>query len=132
MIQFTSFFVGDFFPSLSWIDVVTGSVAKLKTTFGELDALFDQVIAQHKNVKRDDDDSDKKDFVDILLQHQEDNNSEFELTQESFKALLMDMFVGGSDTSSTTLEWAFAELLKNPISMKKVQEEMRRHLSVSR
>ena len=36
------------------------------------------------------------------------------------------MFVGGSDTTSTTLEWAFAELLKNPNTMKKAQEEVRR------
>ncbi|XLT64300.1 hypothetical protein HN873_020739 [Arachis hypogaea] len=37
-----------------------------------------------------------------------------------------DMFVGGSDTASTTLEWTFAELLKNPNVMKKAQEEVRR------
>lgn len=36
------------------------------------------------------------------------------------------MFVGGSDTTSTALEWAFAELMKNPRIMKKAQEEARR------
>lgn len=36
------------------------------------------------------------------------------------------MFVGGSDTTSTALEWAFAELMKNPETMKKAQEEVRR------
>ncbi|KAE9587416.1 putative costunolide synthase [Lupinus albus] len=35
------------------------------------------------------------------------------------------MFLGGSDTNSTTLEWAMAELIKNPITMKKAQEEVR-------
>lgn len=35
------------------------------------------------------------------------------------------MFLGGSDTTSTTLEWAMAELVKNPGIMKKVQEEVR-------
>ena len=39
---------------------------------------------------------------------------------------MQDMFAGGSDTTSTLLEWTFAELIKNPNSMKKAQEEVRR------
>jgi len=36
------------------------------------------------------------------------------------------MVLGGSDTTSTTLEWAMSELIRNPGTMKKVQEEVRR------
>lgn len=36
------------------------------------------------------------------------------------------MFAGASDTTSTLLEWTFAELMKNPSTMKKAQEEIRR------
>ena len=36
------------------------------------------------------------------------------------------MFVGGTDTTSTTTEWLMAELLKHPNVMKKVQEEVRK------
>ncbi|PON49923.1 Cytochrome P450, E-class, group I [Trema orientale] len=35
------------------------------------------------------------------------------------------MFVGGSDTTSTALEWLMAELVRNPRVMKKAQEEVR-------
>lgn len=35
------------------------------------------------------------------------------------------MFVGGSDTTSTTLEWTMSELLINPDKMNKVQQEVR-------
>ncbi|KAI4324237.1 hypothetical protein L6164_023791 [Bauhinia variegata] len=80
---------------------------------------FDMVIEEHKKGN-----SVTKDFVDILLQLQEGGNINFELTQETIKALLLDMFVAGIDTSATTLEWAFAELLKNPVSLKKAQEEL--------
>ena len=38
---------------------------------------------------------------------------------------LQDMFVGGTETSLTTIEWAMAELIKNPKEMAKVQEEVR-------
>jgi cytochrome P450 family 71 subfamily A len=36
------------------------------------------------------------------------------------------MFVGGTDTTATTMEWAMAELVKNPSVMKNAQEEVRR------
>ena len=36
------------------------------------------------------------------------------------------MFVGGSDTTSTSLEWLMAEIIRHPNVMKKVQEEVRR------
>ncbi|KAF5183409.1 Cytochrome p450, partial [Thalictrum thalictroides] len=36
-----------------------------------------------------------------------------------------DMFIGASDTSSTLLEWTFAELLRNPRVMEKAQAEVR-------
>jgi cytochrome P450 len=37
-----------------------------------------------------------------------------------------DMFVGGTDTSSTMMEWAIAELVRNQTIMRKAQEEVRR------
>ncbi|GMN58602.1 hypothetical protein TIFTF001_027697 [Ficus carica] len=36
------------------------------------------------------------------------------------------MLVAGTETTSTTLEWLMAELVKNPRVMKKAQEEVRR------
>ena len=39
-----------------------------------------------------------------------------------------ELFAAGTDTSSSTIEWAMAELIKNPESMKKVQEELVREI----
>ena len=36
------------------------------------------------------------------------------------------MFLGGTETSSTTLEWAMSELIRNPKSMEKAHAEVRR------
>ena len=36
------------------------------------------------------------------------------------------MFVGGSDTTSASIEWLVVELLRNPRVMKKAQEEVRK------
>ncbi|XP_028768436.1 cytochrome P450 71D9-like [Neltuma alba] len=40
-----------------------------------------------------------------------------------------DMILGGTETSSTIIEWAMAELLRNPGLMKKTQAEIRRVVS---
>ncbi|TXG50184.1 hypothetical protein EZV62_022708 [Acer yangbiense] len=36
------------------------------------------------------------------------------------------MFIGGTDTTALTIEWAMAEVMKNPSLMRKAQEEVRR------
>ncbi|WJX88751.1 hypothetical protein P8452_70803 [Trifolium repens] len=48
----------------------------------------------------------------------------FELSNNDVKAILTNMFVGGTDTTATTLEWAVSELVKHPTIMKKTQEEL--------
>ncbi|RDX74832.1 Cytochrome P450 71A1, partial [Mucuna pruriens] len=125
MIHLTAFTVRDYFPWLGWVDVLTGKIQKYKATAGALDALFDQEIAQHSTVKREGEHSKRKDFVDILLQLQEDSMLSFDLTKNDLKALITDMFLGGTDTTASALEWAMSELVRNPIIMKKVQEEVR-------
>ncbi|KAL0813297.1 hypothetical protein Bca101_069740 [Brassica carinata] len=42
-----------------------------------------------------------------------------------------DMFVGGTDTNSSTLEWAMAELLTNPTTMAKAQTETKQMLGLN-
>ncbi|CAL9217273.1 unnamed protein product, partial [Arabidopsis halleri] len=40
--------------------------------------------------------------------------------------MCQDMFVAGTDTNSSTVEWAMAELLRNPKTMTKVQDDINR------
>ena len=37
---------------------------------------------------------------------------------------MQDMFAGGLETTSTTLEWAMSELLRHPNILKRLQEEI--------
>ncbi|KAJ0105789.1 hypothetical protein Patl1_18153 [Pistacia atlantica] len=116
----------DLIPILGWMDNLTGLTAKLKTTSGEICKFLDQVIEKREALKSSDDKSDEKDLLDILLHLQKDGNLDNNLTRENIKAILLDMFVGGTDNTATTLEWAMAELVKNPSVMRKTQEEVRR------
>ncbi|KAK0586093.1 hypothetical protein LWI29_000781 [Acer saccharum] len=91
MILLTAFCFGDVFPSLAWLDVVTGHIGRINTTFKAIDALLDQVIEEHRTSNGDDvdDQFDKKDFVHILLQLQKDGMFEIDLKQNDIKAILM-------------------------------------------
>ncbi|GMN70436.1 hypothetical protein TIFTF001_039479 [Ficus carica] len=127
--ELMAFCVGDFFPSLKWVDVLRGFVARLRSTFRELDAFNNRLVQEHKTMKSSPnyDGSEMKDFVEVLLRLQEDGKLDFELTQDQLKlSYRHDMFTAGIETSSTVLEWLMAELLQHPRVMKKAQEEIRR------
>ncbi|KAF3438767.1 hypothetical protein FNV43_RR21531 [Rhamnella rubrinervis] len=119
------FTVGDFFPKFKWVDFHRGYVKRLVNTFMGLSVVFDQVIGEHKAVLGTQNESQTKDFVDILLRLQKDDTLDFKLNIYDIKAILADMFVAGTDTSSTGLEWLMAELIRHPKVMKKAQEEVR-------
>jgi cytochrome P450 len=42
------------------------------------------------------------------------------------------MLAAGTDTSSTSIEWAMSELLRNPPLLKKVQDELERVVGMGR
>ncbi|QCD81003.1 Cytochrome P450 [Vigna unguiculata] len=126
MHQLVAFTVGDYFPLLGWVDFLTGKIQEYKATFHALDALFDQTIAENLTENMEGDHSENKSFVNVLLQLQQSNNLNFELTKNDVKTLLLDMFAGGTDTTAVTAEWAMSELMRNPAIMKKAQEEVRK------
>lgn len=124
---FGEFSFEDFFPSLAWLDSLTGLTSSIKKTSNSLHSYLDQVIDEHKLTKTDGDlASGKKDFVEILLHLQKHGMLDINLSQDNLKAIILDMFIGGTDTTSVTMEWAMAEVVRNPTILKKAQDEVRR------
>lgn len=118
------FFFSDFVPWLGWIDRIRGHHYRLDKTFKELDMFYQKVIDDHMNPKNPQ--TDQKDVIDILLQIMNDRSTSFDLTSDHIKALLMIIFIAGTDTSAATLVWAMASLMKNPRVMKKLEDEIRK------
>ncbi|KAK9088010.1 hypothetical protein Syun_030404 [Stephania yunnanensis] len=110
-----------------WMDVLTGLTRRMKRTSQQLDVLFDSIIDEHL-MKRDIHHSldTKQYFVDFLLHVHKENKLNIDISKDNIKAILMDMFIAGTDTTATVIEWAMAELLKSPDTMKKAQAEVRR------
>ncbi|CAL4952523.1 unnamed protein product [Urochloa decumbens] len=123
--------VGELLPWLGWVDAARGLDAKVRRTFQALDGLLDKVIHDHRCRRRprndgDADDGDRRDFVDVLLDVQEhDKEIGVQLGTSEIKAIILDMFAAGTDTTSTAMEWAMAELVTHPRAMRKLQDEIR-------
>lgn len=67
----------------------------------------------------------KKDFLDMLLEYEGDGKEgPDKISYNNIIILILEMFFAGSETTSSSMEWAMAELLHNPESMRKVKEEL--------
>ncbi|KAI7732374.1 hypothetical protein M8C21_010313 [Ambrosia artemisiifolia] len=124
------FSVGNYIPWLSWVDRLSGLVARTKAVAEEFDEFLEGVLEEHICKKRMVDGHgnghDKgQDLVDILLDIQTEKNANFILHRDVIKAAIMDLFAAGTDTTSTAIEWAISELIRHPSVMKKIQIEVR-------
>ncbi|XP_058788017.1 cytochrome P450 71D9-like [Vicia villosa] len=123
------FDLGDLFPSAKWLQHVTGLRPKLESFHSQTDQILENIINEHKEAKyakaKDDEGDVEEDLVDVLLKYEDGSNKDFSLTKNNIKAIIQDMFGAGGDTSSSTIEWAMAELIRDPRIMKKAQDEVR-------
>ncbi|KAE8788947.1 cytochrome P450 71A1-like [Hordeum vulgare] len=125
---FAGFTVGDFFPELEpFASTVTGLRRRLKSCLADLREVCDDIVEEHVSGKHQRLPGDRdEDFVDVLLRVQKSPDLEVPLTDDNLKALVLDMFVAGTDTTFATLEWVMTELVRHPRILKRAQDEVRR------
>ncbi|KAF8029429.1 hypothetical protein BT93_E1971 [Corymbia citriodora subsp. variegata] len=116
------FSIGDFFPSLEFIHSLTGTKSRLQHTFKRFDHLFDKILSEHSNERKATEV--QKDIVDVLIDIEKNGYGDMPLTRPNIKALLLDFFAGGTDTTFITLDWAMTELVMKPKAMERAQLEL--------
>ncbi|XP_031254194.1 cytochrome P450 71B2-like [Pistacia vera] len=120
------------FPYVGWmIDRLTGYYSKLEKVCHELDTFYQQIINDHLKPEGGRTKQEHKDIIDVMLKIERDqiqSGRQAQLTRDSIKAVIMDIFLAGVDTSASTVVWAMAELARNPRAMKKAQDEVRNHI----
>nr|QNS29959.1 cytochrome P450 [Nothapodytes nimmoniana] len=79
-----------------------------------------RVIMQEHTLRRTATGGSKQHFVDALFSLKE----QYDLSEDTIIGLLWDMITAGMDTTTISVEWAMAELVKNPRVQKKAQEEL--------
>ncbi|RVX00943.1 Geraniol 8-hydroxylase [Vitis vinifera] len=110
--------LADFFPVLRLVDP-QGILKRMTVCFNKLVEVFDGFIEQRLPLKAS---SANNDVLDGLLNL--DKQHDHELSSNDVRHLLVDLFSAGTDTTSSTVEWAMAELLNNPNLMAKARSEL--------
>nr|XP_043617061.1 cytochrome P450 71A1-like [Erigeron canadensis] len=120
-------YVSDIWPGLPFIGLVDrfiGKMDRLEKCFQDFDSFYQEFIDEHlmslQNSKSCEEDEDVLDILLRLMKHDTSGRA-----QNQIKAMLMNVFVAGTDTSAATVVWAMTLLMKNPKAMKKAQEEVR-------
>ncbi|XP_047271409.1 flavonoid 3'-monooxygenase CYP75B137 isoform X1 [Capsicum annuum] len=120
--------LSDFYPGLAWFDL-QGVTKKMKVLTKRFDKIFESIIDQRQNSDRIGGmgtgvGQESKDFLQVLLKLKDEADTKMPLTMSEIKAVLMDMVLGGTDTTTNTVEFAMAEIMNKPDVLRKLQEEL--------
>ncbi|KAM0856373.1 hypothetical protein ACQ4PT_049187 [Festuca glaucescens] len=116
--------VSDFFPVLACADL-QGLRRRLARLLARMHLLFDtEVDRRLRGRKAGEPRKEHDDFLDVLLDVAARDGAKADLDRDTLRALFTDLFLVGSDSSSSVVEWAMTELLRNPSSMVKAHEEL--------
>ncbi|KAM3357228.1 hypothetical protein P3S68_023942 [Capsicum galapagoense] len=110
----------DYFPILEKIDPQRIRY-RANIHLGKLFKLFGDLINERLEEKKRNH-SEKNDILEVFLNHSAENPEE--INQNQLESMLLDLFIGGIDTTTSTLEWAMAEILGQPEIVKKAQAEL--------
>ncbi|TVU00040.1 hypothetical protein EJB05_54533, partial [Eragrostis curvula] len=126
----SGFSLGDLFPSSRFVNFVSGTARLAYANHRKNFELMESAIKQHEERKAAANGTveEHEDLVDVLLRIQKEGGADSPLTMGIIKAVILDLFSAGSETSATTLQWAMSELMRNPNAMKRAQEELRTNL----
>lgn len=112
--------LSDFFPLLRPFDT-QGRRRRIGVYFQKMFKVFDEIIDQRLSSSPSAAAAEGGgDFLDALLQL----HAQSKIDGKTLRTLLADLFAAGTDTSTITMEWAMAELLKNPSKLERVRKEL--------
>ncbi|XP_024972065.1 cytochrome P450 71A6-like [Cynara cardunculus var. scolymus] len=116
------FSAGSYIPWLSWVGRLWGLERAAIELAPEVDAFLEGVLEEHINKRSRadvDDETDKpQDFLDILL------DPIISLHRDTVKAIILNVFAAGIESTAASIEWALSELLRHPQAMRKLQLEV--------
>lgn len=120
--------IADMIPWLKVIDPqgLKRRLLKISRTFDDFfEKLIDERLEERKRgVKRDK--NGRRDMLDVFLDYKSEKKDDEikEFSRVDIKGMLADMFIAGSDTITSTVEWGMAEILKDAEIYKRVVAEL--------
>eukprot|EP00253_Pinus_taeda_P007022 PITA_07022 len=129
MVLHTAANLADYFPCLQFLDLqglYRNMVICRKRSYAVMDKFIEDRLAK-RSKNNDTSDDGKKDLLDVLLDMRND-----EFTLPDIRGYLSDIFVAASDTTAVTIEWAMAELIRNPEKLKRAQAQLEEVVGLNR
>ncbi|KAG5568329.1 hypothetical protein H5410_064654 [Solanum commersonii] len=75
----------------------------------------------------------RNDFLDVLLEFEGTGKDEpAKLSEHEIKIFVLELFLAGTETTSSSVEWALTELLRHPQAMDKVKTEISKVIGPNR
>ncbi|KAH7854493.1 hypothetical protein Vadar_014436 [Vaccinium darrowii] len=116
--------LADFFPFLKWMDPM-GIKRNLGRHMGQAMKIAAEFVTERVQKKHSGTNKVNKDFLDVMLEYEGDGKEgPDKISERNVTIIILEMFFAGSETTSSTIEWAMVELLRSPDSMRKVKEEI--------
>lgn len=114
--------VADLFPWLRWLDP-QGLRRKMSRDMGKALKIASRFVKERVEVERRENKS--RDFLDVLLEFQTSGSDEARnISNKDLDIFILEIFLAGSETTSSTIEWAMTELLCNRECLVKVKAEL--------
>ncbi|CAM0908085.1 unnamed protein product [Alopecurus aequalis] len=115
------FNLADLFPSSTLAGWLSGGFRKADRCNQRVRHILDDIILEKRTSMATDHGSEsEEDLLSVLLRVQKDDGVQCDLT-----TIILELFGAGTETSSTTLEWAMSELVRKPRLLHKAQAEVR-------
>nr|KJB25704.1 hypothetical protein B456_004G205400 [Gossypium raimondii] len=113
---------GDYFP-IANLDL-QGNRRRMTIHLRKIMDLFDNVIDERVELRRMSEYVSTNDLLDTLLQLSQENNQELDKNQ--IKHLILVLFTAATETTTSTIEWAMAELLHSPQALLEARRELKK------
>nr|CAB3468519.1 unnamed protein product [Digitaria exilis] len=124
----TGFNMGDLFPSSRLVAAIDGTVRIAQAMQRKLFQLVDYAIEQHRERRSGPsaatDAEEDEHLLDVLLRIHVEGGLGCSLHVGDMKSIIVDLFIGGNEATSTTIQWAMAELMRNPNVMQRAKDEL--------
>ncbi|KAK3405859.1 hypothetical protein EUGRSUZ_K02083 [Eucalyptus grandis] len=116
--------IADLFPWLRWLDP-QGLRRKMDRDMGKAMRIASDFVRERIEERKIGREDDRRDFLDVLLEFEGNGKDEpAKLSEKQINTFILEIFLAGAETTSSTIEWAITELLLNPESMVKVKSEL--------
>ncbi|XP_028789980.1 cytochrome P450 76A2-like [Neltuma alba] len=109
--------VVDLFPWLRWLDP-QGLRRNMERDMGKALVIASKFVKERIE-KQSTGEKAQRDFLDVLLEHLDNDTNE-----ESLNIFILELFLAGSETTSSAIEWSLTELLCNPETLTKAKAEL--------